>query len=267
MMQQYLLCVMQSIYSILFPQYEQKMKEDVEDVEVEKVKESQEIKKSMSDVVDVVDVVDLVDVVIFDIDQVILQSNFTPVLWKYKSSLFYYFLNPWFTFQVLKEAYHDVGCLEKWSSFFHQYQKQELVEMTWQLADCKTVMPETIEIIKKLHINGNKLLWGTNMSAMELSTRHLTNAAKSHVFETYFEGGLAVSYDESNKDHLVKKPQLEYYHELIQLANQGTFRPGRIFFVDDKFENVLAAGKVGMIGIHFTLASRLEQDLHLHGLL
>jgi FMN phosphatase YigB (HAD superfamily) len=202
-------------------------------------------------------------VVVFDLDQVLLDSNFLSVFWSNKRLMVdEFYKDPWFFVQVLKEAFHDVGAIEKYILLAQQANKKELVNFGWQLIGSKNLIPGTVKIMEQLLINGYRVFRASNMSTNEY--QYLED--KFPLFQN-FVGGLTVPYVAANSIELIRKPHREYYETLTDMilveerklhGNTKT----TIVFVDDIWNNV-ESSKVacGWVGLHFISADQLQSDM------
>ena len=68
----------------------------------------------------------------------------------------------------------------------------------------------------------------------------------------YFEG-IVVSGDEKTA-----KPFPKIYEILIE---RHQLSPGNCVFIDDNFDNVVAAKRIGIHGIHYKSTSQLKEEL------
>lgn len=112
------------------------------------------------------------------------------------------------------------------------------------------------EIIGALGTSGYTMRIASNIGATELV------ALKRHrpaIFR-YVKDGKCLVYDNNGKIVGYRKPQVEYFTDFLE-----TYIPADshklVIFIDDKRENVEAAVKAGMIGIHFINAPQLRNDL------
>jgi putative hydrolase of the HAD superfamily len=88
------------------------------------------------------------------------------------------------------------------------------------------------------------------------------------LLSAYFGENCVLSFRESSA-----KPERQIYEAAIQLAHEAVARnglggisPSRVFFVDDREENVVGACHVGLDAVRFESADQLRQALHQRGL-
>ena len=111
----------------------------------------------------------------------------------------------------------------------------------------------SVEILKTLKRKGQHNLYAlTNWSAETFPW-----ARQQYEFLQDFEG-IVVSGEEKTK-----KPQEEIYHILIQ---RYQLDPHGSIFIDDNLENVEAARRIGLKGIHFQGALELKKQLKAFGI-
>jgi len=108
---------------------------------------------------------------------------------------------------------------------------------------------ETVNLLNKLkRDNKYRLLALTNWSG-EL----FPIALERYEFLKYFEG-IVVSGDEKTA-----KPFPKIYETIIE---RYQLSPENCVFIDDNFENVRAAGKLGIYGIHYNSPEQLKEELY-----
>lgn len=101
---------------------------------------------------------------------------------------------------------------------------------------------ETVEIIKALKKNHRVIC--------------ATNTMQSH-WENHLERGDYALFDQtyaSNKIGIMK-PSSDFFTTILEAENCD---PSQAFFTDDKLENIIAAGRVGINAIQFTDAFSLK---------
>jgi 2-haloacid dehalogenase len=109
-------------------------------------------------------------------------------------------------------------------------------------------LTETAEILKSLKQSGKyKLYVLSNWSAETWPI-----ARERYEFLDWFDG-LVVSGHEG-----IRKPDPEFYNLLLARYNVN---PSNALFIDDNYRNILAAEKLGIRSIHFTLPTQLAKDL------
>ena len=111
---------------------------------------------------------------------------------------------------------------------------------------------DTVELLKKFIDNGTYRLIGlTNWSHETFQV-----ALERFDFLSWFEG-IVVSGTEK-----MKKPDASIYTLTLDRYN---ITARNAVFIDDKLENVHAATKLGIHGVHFTTAAKLKRDLETLG--
>lgn len=111
---------------------------------------------------------------------------------------------------------------------------------------------DTVELLKKFKDNGTYRLIGlTNWSNETFPV-----ALERFDFLSWFEG-IVVSGTEK-----MKKPDASIY--MLTLDRYNVTARNAVF-IDDKLENVHAATKLGIHGVHFTTAAKLKRDLETLG--
>ena len=111
---------------------------------------------------------------------------------------------------------------------------------------------DTVDLLKRFKEKGKHRLIGlTNWSHETFPV-----ALKRFDFLSLFEG-IVVSGTEK-----MKKPDARIYKLTL---DRYRVTPENAVFIDDKLENVHAATKLGIHGIHFTTAAKLKRDLETLG--
>ena len=115
------------------------------------------------------------------------------------------------------------------------------------------LIPETIEILYKLKAAGNRLYGLTNWSMEKFSiVRH------KYRFFSLFKDIMV-----SGEVKLIK-PDPAIFRLLLQKIHR---QPEECLLVDDSFQNIEAAQKMGFITHHFTSPARLKLELQQMGIL
>ena len=109
-------------------------------------------------------------------------------------------------------------------------------------------IPETVSILDNLKKNNSHSLYAlTNWSAEGFPV-----ALERYDFLQHFKG-IIVSGEEKTR-----KPYPKIYEILL---DRYQINPHQSIFIDDNFENIKAAEKFGINGIHFESAKQLQVDL------
>ena len=111
---------------------------------------------------------------------------------------------------------------------------------------------ESVDMLRSLRRNGVRTFALTNFSA---ETYPL--AVARFPFLTEFDGTIV-----SGEERVVK-PDPEIYHRLMQ---RYAIMPARAVFIDDRLENVEAARRLGLHGIHFVDPLAVRAELRTLGL-
>ena len=122
--------------------------------------------------------------------------------------------------------------------------------MMWKKAWSKMIgnkIDGSIKILHTLHKNNYKLYGLTNWSAETFP----------YVYYTYNFFHLFEDIVVSGREKTIK-PELEIYN--ICLDRNG-IKPEESIFIDDNLENVIAAQKIGIHGIHFVNSEQLATSL------
>jgi len=107
---------------------------------------------------------------------------------------------------------------------------------------------DTVEIFQQLKESGKYKIYAlTNWSAETFPV-----AYERFEFLQWFDG-IVVSGAEK-----MRKPTPEFYHILL---DRYLVKPEEALFIDDNYRNILAAEKLGIQCIHFTVAEQLEEEL------
>ena len=115
------------------------------------------------------------------------------------------------------------------------------------------VIPETVEILHRLKTAGYRLYGLTNWSAEKFSI--VKNKYKAfNLFESIVVSG----------EVKLAKPNPAIFRLLLRKINR---QPEECLLVDDSFQNIEAAQKMGFITHQFTSAARLEEELQQSGIL
>ncbi len=109
-------------------------------------------------------------------------------------------------------------------------------------------IPETVTLLNKLkEANTHRLYALTNWSEEAFPV-----ALERYGFLQHFEG-IVVSGEEKTR-----KPFSKIYEIIL---NRYQIEAQKSIFIDDNFDNVVAAQKMGIHGIHFISTKQLEEDL------
>jgi FMN phosphatase YigB (HAD superfamily) len=134
-------------------------------------------------------------------------------------------------------------------------------EFVRSIAQQKEIIPETLELYKKLHAQGFPFYTATNIGSIFFSD--LQKRFPDLFNDNFIKHSMTVDY--SVKDP-IEKPDLRYFEMLKTKINPADEK--YILFIDDKKENVEAARKAGLLAIQFDNAKQLAEDLkNLYGII
>lgn len=115
-----------------------------------------------------------------------------------------------------------------------------------------TPNPVIVSLVQKLHTKGYTLHVGSNIGQTVFETFYKKYSALFALF-THYE---IVHVDA--KKPVVKKPNPLFF---LNYLKEKKSIPAQVIFIDDRPANVLAAQKVGIIGILYKNPDQLKQDL------
>ncbi len=118
----------------------------------------------------------------------------------------------------------------------------------------------TLDIVERLTDLGYKQYLGSNIN--EQSFKNLvTNTPLAPFFQRNFNlaNSQIVSYDPDNPKIKIKKPDARFFQ--LFLAKSNITNPQDVIFIDNKIQNIQAAQRIGIQGIHFINAEQLAADL------
>lgn len=142
-----------------------------------------------------------------------------------------------------------IDAKEFWNSFNKSTQgkippvKNDLFRLTFH----PSKNMETIALIKELKAAGHRLVCGTNTIQSHWEN-HMERGDYSFFNQTYASNKIGIS-----------KPDKEFFNVILEAEG---YEPKDTFFTDDRIENVLAAGEVGINAYHFDSASGFREYLH-----
>lgn len=195
-----------------------------------------------------------------DLDDVILKSDRTAESIQSSGSIKSYLWN---------SNWHSL--LKGWSNFkringerkyieWIKTGKTDAAQFIRNVSQQKKIMPDTLELYKKLNEQGFQLYTATNIGSIFFSD---IQKKFPEVFnDNFIKHSMTVDY--SVKDP-IEKPDLRYFE--ILKAKINPVGDKYILFIDDRKENVEAARKAGLLAIQFKNAKQLEEDLkNLYGI-
>lgn len=133
-------------------------------------------------------------------------------------------------------------------------------EFVRSITQQKEIIPETLELYKKLHAQGFQFYTATNIGSIFFGD---IQKKFPEVFnDNFIKHCMTVDYKNGNP---IEKPDPRYFEMLKKKINPAGDK--YILFIDDKPENVEAARKAGLSAIQFKDAKQLEEDLkNLYGI-
>lgn len=129
---------------------------------------------------------------------------------------------------------------------------EALVQLVVEICTAYSPIKDTVKIIEKLSHLGYKHHLGSNIGITVYNHCRSKFDAIFKAFEAF-----SIPFDNS-ANKIVKKPHLDFFTTHIEKNN---LRADQCIFIDDKLDNVLAAQKVGMHGIHFKNPEQLAIEL------
>jgi len=191
-----------------------------------------------------------------DMNDVFMKRNLMDAIWRHKLAV----LKSAFSlkFAQAKKTFkkeHPDATGNQWIAFFEQNDAKGLADMARYIIRNNKPIPGTVSIANELLDKEFSLFHATNMDE-QVFEEYRNN--KEFSFLKRFSGGLTASNG-------IQKPDPRFF-ELL-LAKIPAAQKQYAFFIDDSLENVKAAIKAGMIGIHFQSAQQLRAELVRWGIL
>lgn len=146
---------------------------------------------------------------------------------------------------LTQEEFTDIICLR------HPMNSELIRQVMKSWVDMLTPKGDTLEIIERIDFNKYKVLLLSNFH--KFAYEYIT---EKYEFFKRFHGGI-ISY----KEKLVK-PNKDIFECLIK---RHDFLPEEAIFIDDTYDNVEAAAKLGFNIIHFKSAVQLKEELEMFG--
>jgi 2-haloacid dehalogenase len=151
------------------------------------------------------------------------------------------------------KGYPFTNAVQDLSARFPQYAHLiRAYDVEWE-ESITGVVPETVEILRKLKTAGYRLYGLTNWSAEKFSIVR-TKYEAFNLFESIVVSG----------EVKLAKPDPAIFRLLLQKIQ---CQPGECLLIDDSLQNIQSAQKMGFATHRFTSPARLEVDLHQSGIL
>jgi|GEM_PF-6648016 len=155
---------------------------------------------------------------------------------------------------------HGKGSINTWRLLCLQAGDTEGAQFFEQIMRSKKIFPDTQKIIQRLHKQGYKLFYASNMSQDEIE---LHRTETESIFSCFIDG---MDIDDSPGKTVYKKPDSRYFQELKKRMEQICGLNVNFIFIDDRHENVEAARKHGFIAIHCKHPENLWKQLREAGI-
>ena len=157
---------------------------------------------------------------------------------------------------------HGKGSINTWRLLCLQEGDMEGAQFFEHIMRSKKVFSDTQKIIQRLHKQGYKLFYASNMSQDEVEL-HRTRAETETTFSCFMDG---MNIDDSPGKIAYKKPDPRYFQELKKRMEQICGSNVNFIFIDDRLENVKAAREYGFIAIHCKHPENLWKQLREAGI-
>jgi FMN phosphatase YigB (HAD superfamily) len=135
-----------------------------------------------------------------------------------------------------------------------------LASLIVDIANDQSIVPDVASLIMDLNRHGYRQHIGSNIGESifaDLCTRPVMQSTfNNSIFD--FEASQVVTYDASNPGSVLKKPDLAFYRTYLAKNNLAA---DQVIFIDDNYQNVIAAQQVGMYALYFKNAHQLRTDL------
>jgi len=209
------------------------------------------------------------DVFLWDLDGVVLKrKNMLQAAWSYPHKrelvrqLSYPVLRDAVTAVFGRRVFGHKGAGEQVIHLARQHNIPQLEEFVLTVANAKEPMPDTVEIMMRLHEAEYTQYIGTNMGKTLFDD--LAKREDLSFFHDWFDmpASQFVTLEGLKRD--IYKPKHAFFEDFLARNNLPA---SQVIFIDDKAENVKAAREVGMRAIRFTNARALENELEKLGVM
>ncbi|MCX5925412.1 MAG: HAD-IA family hydrolase [Candidatus Dependentiae bacterium] len=208
-------------------------------------------------------------IVLWDIHHVILQKDYRAlahILWCCDTKKKIVRNSSWAMVKDMLVGLYDM-CLggstaEVFATIARTYGNKDFADLVTQLANSQSLIPETALLIHDLHAQGYRQHIGSNIGATIfenlLTKPQVQTIFNANIFE--LNASQLVTYYPDGIHATIKKPQHAFYYAYLEKNN---LTAQQVVFIDDKYENVLAAQQCGMYALQFKNASQLRADLRI----
>lgn len=206
---------------------------------------------------------------LWDLHDVLLQKNTRKMLqtfWQYenKKQLFSH-LN----FALIKKLFSQLrrlatsgGTGEEFIQLTKENNNPYLAEIILRMVNIQYPIQGSLAILQSLHEQGYTHYIGSNIG--ETAFNDIINAKKHpHLADLFSFFNLAhpqVVYYHSDPTKIIKKPDVQFFLSFIK-NNHIDLDNVSVIFIDDCYDNIRAAKKVGFIAIHFKNPAQLKRAL------
>jgi FMN phosphatase YigB (HAD superfamily) len=154
---------------------------------------------------------------------------------------------------LIKSMMHNIETSESLIEMAREHRNPQLEILVRKVSNMVDPIEGMAEVITELKALGCTHHIGSNIGATVFAD---LCEKMPHIFKDNFD--LACSQVASYKrDEILKKPNEKFFEE-YKRKNKIDLTKTTVIFIDDKLENVKAAQRVGMIGIHFKNQEQLR---------
>jgi len=148
---------------------------------------------------------------------------------------------------------------EEYVLLFEEYNRPEVSELIKNIANEQQPNNEVVTLIKELKSLGYEV-----DMASDIGTHHLAELEKKNELKEVFplfDNKFFVDY---KKKPVIQKPQKQYFKNYLNTYNK---KNKTVIFIDNQKQNTDAAHNTGMVGICFSNAAQLREELEKLGVL
>jgi len=168
------------------------------------------------------------------------------------SKLFYVIRHPYVLLNALHLMKKGEVAEEVVLSLEKTPELKDLICTGLRIINSQRLIPQTIDIIKKLKLRGHKVYIFSNIGEQSIA---MLAKRYSDVF-ALFDGISATS----RADKYIKKPDAKAFEKFLK---EFHLESSKVIFVDDKIENIKASFSFGMPALIFTAPYNLKKQLKL----